>query len=718
VPGYEQITQRSTDNDESATARTNLHRKQTRSICTQTEETEVWPISPIVHQVSPRNSASVNIPIDNASTSEGLPQNNSDNPVFLPVLSEMEVKSAQRHDPKLTDIFLNIDLFPKYCIRNDILFRQFDNGTIRLVIPQTLVPKILRLFHDTPIMAHRAYAKTYPLIAQKYYWKNMLRDLRNFIKACPICAMHKGQRPHNIAPLEQPPEITAPNQVVSIDCVGKCTPISDGNLYYLSILDEFSKLITLVPLVDLSADSVARALFTKHIAIYGPMKILMHDNASNFLSKVMDSLCKLFGIQRINILPYHAQRNGSNERSHASIAHVISTLMSETGEDWSKWLIYAQISHNFTPHASHGFKPIELHLGYNVDFPFPHIEASAPNPCYVQDPDFPTEIHMRMAHMYRQAQKNIAQARVKAKHQYDRKSKYAIKFFVDQYVYLQNTKNIIGISSKFQKKFYGPFIIRGILNNVSAKLENPHSGKILLAHVNRLKPQYNHQGGYVFAPPRQRPIQQKSKQLDNSYPPSNQTTVRRSLRIKEKDNQCSSNRESLPRIYPQEGYPRITSSPRTHETSTSQFGTHPSDFFHYKRPRPANEKMSTPPQRATVLREPQVSGPTTQLSHPRQEDRTTETNARNSEEHEERISTPHQGEQVPRTTPPPRQSSTTPPAVRVSASSPSTTASNPPQSTPLPSSAQSTSQHRARPANLRQKPPSLHKHLGSFFGFK
>jgi len=315
VPGYEQLTQRSTDNDDSATARTNLHRKQTRSICTQTEETEVWPVSPIVHQVSPRKSAPVNTLIDNASTSEGLPQNNSDDPVFLPVLSEMEVKSAQHHDPKLAEIFLNIDLFPEYCKRNDILFRQFDNGTIRLVIPQTLVPKILRLFHDTPIMAHRAFAKTYPLIAQKYYWKNRSRDLRDFLKACPIGAMHKGQRPHNIAPLEQPPEITAPNQVVSIDCVGKCTPISDGNLYYLSILDEFSKLITLVPLIDLSADSVARALFTKHIAIYGSMKILTHDNASNFLSKVMDSLCKLFGIQRINILPYHAQGNGSNERS-------------------------------------------------------------------------------------------------------------------------------------------------------------------------------------------------------------------------------------------------------------------------------------------------------------------------------------------------------------------------------------------------------------------
>jgi len=116
--------------------------------------------------------------------------------------------------------------------------------------------------------------------------------------------------------------------------------------------------------------------------------------------------------------------------------------------------------------------------------------------------------------------------------------------------------------------------------------------------------------------------------------------------------------------------------------------------------------------------EPQESGTTTQLSRSRQGNKTTEPIAMNNEAYEERISTPHQGEKVPRRSPPPRQSSTTPPAVRVSASSPSTTASNPPQSTPPPPSAQSTSQHRARPANLRQRPPSLHKHLGSFLGFK
>jgi len=45
--------------------------------------------------------------------------------------------------------------------------------------------------------------------------------------------------------------------------------------------------------------------------------------------------------------------------------------------------------------------------------------------------------------------------------------------------------------------------------------------------------------------------------------------------------------------------------------------------------------------------EPQQTGTTTQLSRSRQENKTTEPIAMNNKKYEERISTPHQGEQVP-----------------------------------------------------------------------
>ena len=390
----------------------------------------------------------------------------------------------------------NLNNYSQYFMNNqNLLCKIGDKDTFQLVIPKTMINTILQLFHDTPLIAHKSFDKTFNLIKTKYYWQFMARDIKNYIKACMICATRKSQRPANIAPLEQPKPLTRPNQKVSLDCVGKISPPSNG--YYLCIHDDFTKLITLVPLIDLSARSVAEAFFTKHIALYGCPEILICDNAKNFLSQLMNELCHIMKIERIKILPYHPQIN-NNERVHSTVYGVISKLINETGSDWSDMLIFAQMSHNFTVHASHGFTPVDLTFGYKAHLPIPEIIQSCPQINYIDNPDYPTEIRLRMNLAYKKVQENLAHARQTAKLQYDKKSKYAQKFVNNQLVLLSNPRRTTGLSPKLDKKFIGPYVINSIINNVAARLSHVHTGTVINAHVNRLKPIFDRNGKIVL----------------------------------------------------------------------------------------------------------------------------------------------------------------------------------------------------------------------------
>jgi len=135
-------------------------------------------------------------------------------------------------------------------------------------------------------------------------------------------------------------------------------------------------------------------------------------------------------------------------------------------------------------------------------------------------PEFPDEIRMRMATVYHLAKERIALARQEAKRQYDKKSKYQVAFSVNQLVYLKNIRKTLGLSHKFDVKYIGPYIIRGILSNVSAKLENPQTKKIILAHVNRLKPMYNQRGQLVFDSPDDLSMESAQETTPNFVPDS------------------------------------------------------------------------------------------------------------------------------------------------------------------------------------------------------
>lgn len=77
------------------------------------------------------------------------------------------------------------------CTINDGLI--YYNGRILLVPRSKVKEKILGAFHDTPLVGHQGYCKTYGEVRERFSWKGMKNDALQHIRECMVCQQNKSE---------------------------------------------------------------------------------------------------------------------------------------------------------------------------------------------------------------------------------------------------------------------------------------------------------------------------------------------------------------------------------------------------------------------------------------------------------------------------------------------------------------------------------------------
>ena len=78
-----------------------------------------------------------------------------------------------------------------------------------------------------------------------------------------------------------------------------------------------------------TAKTVTKFMYQGYISILGALARLLSDWGANFMISITDKMCKLHGVRKLWMMPYHPQTNGLVERSHQTIMQMIRKL----GED-------------------------------------------------------------------------------------------------------------------------------------------------------------------------------------------------------------------------------------------------------------------------------------------------------------------------------------------------------------------------------------------------
>lgn len=184
--------------------------------------------------------------------------------------------------------------------------------------------------HD---LCHPGVRTTRKIVTTKYFWQAMNQDIATWTKSCPSCQRAKVQR-HVTTPLGRFP----PSQRfehIHIDIVGPLR-LSNDYRYCVTIIDRTTNWPEAVPVRDITAETVARALYENWIVRFGCPLRISTDQGRQFESALFISLMKRFGIARIRTTAYHPQANGKIERWHRTMKTALMARNATT--NWTEEL--------------------------------------------------------------------------------------------------------------------------------------------------------------------------------------------------------------------------------------------------------------------------------------------------------------------------------------------------------------------------------------------
>ncbi|KAG5870645.1 hypothetical protein JTB14_002104 [Gonioctena quinquepunctata] len=140
-----------------------------------------------------------------------------------------------------------------YLSKDGILYRVENDGD-KLIVPKTFIPKVMKDFHDSPMVGHPG------------------KILAKYRTSCEACNRRKTSPHVKKAPLQRFPPTTEPWELNSMDVVGPLVTSLDGNRYFPASQDYFTENVGAISPTDQKANTIARAFVENIIVRHGSQK--------------------------------------------------------------------------------------------------------------------------------------------------------------------------------------------------------------------------------------------------------------------------------------------------------------------------------------------------------------------------------------------------------------------------------------------------------------
>jgi hypothetical protein len=128
-----------------------------------------------------------------------------------------------------------------------------DDGLVYLhgliYIPNTLRSEVIRQHHDMPTHGHMGVEKTMEQITRNFYFPNMARKVRYYIKNCDTCQRNKLARYALYGELQLAEVPSQPWEWITMDFITKL-PVSDGCDMIMVIVDRLTKYACMIPTIE------------------------------------------------------------------------------------------------------------------------------------------------------------------------------------------------------------------------------------------------------------------------------------------------------------------------------------------------------------------------------------------------------------------------------------------------------------------------------------
>ena len=197
----------------------------------------------------------------------------------------------------------------------------------------------------------------------EYYWPTLQKDIESYVKGCDTCQKVKAKNSTTATPLH-PNEIPSSSwEIISVKYIGPL-PQSKGKNAILVIIDQFSKMIHLFPVMDTIMSKGVTTIFHNSIfKLHGTPRKVISNWGPQFVSSFIKDLYELLNIKANPSTTYHPQTDGQTEQINREVEKYLRIYMNHRQMNWVEWLALTKFAHNSQTTSATGVSPFLFNYG-------------------------------------------------------------------------------------------------------------------------------------------------------------------------------------------------------------------------------------------------------------------------------------------------------------------------------------------------------------------
>ena len=357
---------------------------------------------------------------------------------------------------------------------------------VQIVIPSSMVPKVLRQLHNDATGGHLGIQKLQAKVKDRFYWMGWFGDVKQWCRECKDCGSRKAAGKQWRAPL-QSVVTSRPYERVALDILGPLPGTPRENKYIVVIGDYFSKWTEAFPLPNQEAETVAKLLVEQWVCRFGAPRTIHTDQGRNFESRLFKEVCQLLNIHKTRTTPYHPQSDGMIERFNRTLGSMLSLFVDDNQSNWDILLPYVMMAYRSSVHSSTGFTPYKVLFGKEIVLPVDVMLDLGNGEKGSSASEYVARLLETLSTVVDAVKGHQLRASRKQKEDYDFRAHFQY-YSEGELVWVRGTARKRGLCPKLQRRFKGPYKIIERITEVLYRLRPVEGGTETVVHFNRLKP--------------------------------------------------------------------------------------------------------------------------------------------------------------------------------------------------------------------------------------
>lgn len=387
------------------------------------------------------------------------------------------------------DLRIFHQLFDSLQIRDGLLYykvrlnTQGGEETWRLCLPRDKAEIAFDWAHKHPTAGHFGVTATNRRAVSRFYYPGMTSDLKRLVRSCGRC-IAKQTRMNTHAGVHRPVATGAIGQEVFIDLIGPLPTTPENYKYGLTVEDGFTRHVSIYPLPNKSAPTVARVLVEKYFTVHGIPAVVKSDNGREFVNAIMQEVSDRLQLT-LKTTPVYNPHSNAVERFHRTLNGMLRVFEQREDVNWPRALPCIMMAYNSKVHQTTGVTPYFATFGREMRLPI-DLVVQPPEPEGRAMSQIVDETVARFRKIYRFMRTNQEAAIRRAASAYKNK---ILNLKRGDLVWYLCPRQVPGKPPKLTDTWLGPYRIVDRANDVVWKI-TPHTyaGPAIMVHEQRLLP--------------------------------------------------------------------------------------------------------------------------------------------------------------------------------------------------------------------------------------